>query len=102
MTLPERPPAPRGRSPIRPGEVVLAREHHDPLAAERRTLLVRSASPRVIRVASHYPFWLVNRRLIFDRDAALGFRLDLPAGATARWAPGEEREVRLVRRGPVR
>jgi urease beta subunit len=47
-------------------------------------------------VSSHYPFWRANARLDFDRDAAEGFRLDLPAGASARWAPGETREVDLV------
>ena len=48
---------------------------------------------------SHYPFEQVNKRLEFDRDAARGFRLDLPAGATLRWGPGETREVTLVRYG---
>jgi urease subunit gamma/beta len=64
---------------------------------ERRSLEVRSESTRVIRVSSHYPFERVNRRLVFDRAAATGFRLDLPAGSTERWAPGETRTVRLVR-----
>ncbi|MEA2609780.1 MAG: urease subunit gamma/beta [Chloroflexota bacterium] len=59
-------------------------------------LVVRSESQRVIRVSSHYPFHRVNRRLAFDRDAARGFRLDLPAGESQRWAPGETRTVRLV------
>jgi len=60
-------------------------------------LTVRSESRRVIRVTSHYPFERVNTRLVFDRDAARGFRLDIPAGATERWSPGEARTVRLVR-----
>ena len=61
----------------------------------------RSAAnrPASIRVSSHYPFERVNRRLVFDRAAATGFRLDLPAGSTERWAPGETRTVRLVRFG---
>jgi urease subunit gamma/beta len=59
-------------------------------------LTVRSESRRVIRVTSHYPFERVNARLVFDRDAARGFRLDIPAGATERWSPGETRTVRLV------
>lgn len=62
-------------------------------------LTVRSESSRVIRVTSHYPFHRVNPRLVFDRAAAEGFRLDLPAGATERWAPGETRTVRLIRFG---
>jgi urease beta subunit len=63
---------------------------------ERRTLTVVSTSARPIRVSSHYPFWRVNPRLEFDRDAARGFRLDLPAGASLRWGPGESKEVTLV------
>jgi urease subunit gamma/beta len=72
----------------------------DPTAQlERRRLTVRNDSQHVVRVSSHYPFDRVNPRLIFDRGAATGFRLDLPAGASLRWAPGEEREVDLVRYG---
>jgi len=63
---------------------------------ERRSLTVVSRSARPIRVSSHYPFWRVNARLEFDRDAARGFRLDLPAGASLRWGPGESKEVTLV------
>ena len=58
---------------------------------------VRSESSRVIRVSSHYPFHRVNARLVFDREAARGYRLDLPAGATERWSPGQTRTVRLIR-----
>jgi urease subunit gamma/beta len=60
---------------------------------------VRSESTRVIRVSSHYPFHRVNPRLVFDREAATGYRLDLPAGASMRWAPGETHTVQLVRFG---
>ena len=63
---------------------------------ERRTLSVTSRSDRPIRVSSHYPFWRVNARLEFDRETARGFRLDLPAGASLRWGPGETRDVTLV------
>lgn len=66
---------------------------------ERIELEVRSDSRRVIRVSSHYPFDKVNRRLAFDRDAARGFRLDVEAGESERWSPGETRTVRLVRFG---
>lgn len=60
-------------------------------------LVVRSESRRAIRVTSHYPFERVNPRLIFDRERARGYRLDLPAGASERWAPGETRTAHLVR-----
>jgi urease beta subunit len=63
---------------------------------DRRTITVTSRSDRPIRISSHYPFWRVNTRLEFDRDAARGFRLDLPSGASLRWGPGESRDVTLV------
>jgi urease subunit gamma/beta len=66
---------------------------------ERLRLVVRNESARAVRVSSHYPFDRVNRRLVFDRAAAAGFRLDLPAGASLRWAPGETRDVELVAYG---
>jgi urease beta subunit len=62
----------------------------------RRRLSVTSRSDRPIRVSSHYPFWRVNARLEFDRAAATGFRLDIPAGTSVRWSPGETRRVALV------
>lgn len=85
--------------PDDPGSVTLAAaDLPDPTAAlERVQLEVRSTSTRVIRVSSHFPFHRVNRRLEFDRAAAEGFRLDLPAGGSARWGPGEVRTVTLVR-----
>ncbi|MEP7159075.1 MAG: urease subunit gamma [Chloroflexota bacterium] len=64
-----------------------------------RTLTVTNAGTHIVRVSSHYPFDQVNKRLVFDREAARGYRLDLPAGATLRWAPDETREVTLVRYG---
>ncbi|MDQ6721421.1 MAG: urease subunit beta [Candidatus Dormibacteraeota bacterium] len=60
-------------------------------------LEVLNDSDHQIRVSSHFPFDRVNRRLRFDREAARGSRLDIPAGDTVRWAPGERRTVRLVR-----
>lgn len=64
---------------------------------DRRSLEVRNTSERSVRVSSHYPFHRVNRRLVFDRAAAAGFRLDVPSGSSVRWAPGETRTVVLVR-----
>jgi urease subunit gamma/beta len=66
---------------------------------ERRRLQVTNTSRRVVRISSHFPFERVNPRLEFDRSAATGFRLDLEAGSSERWAPGESREVTLVRFG---
>ena len=60
-------------------------------------MAVTSTSRRRVRVSSHYPFHRVNPRLLLDRDAARGFRLDLPAGGHVGWEPGETKTVRLVR-----
>jgi urease beta subunit len=62
----------------------------------RRRLMVTNTSSRIIRVSSHYPFWRTNRRLAFDREAARGYRLDVPAGVSVRFTPGETIEVELV------
>ena len=88
------------RDPDGPGAVRPSPGEPAPLTAHPTLdVEVRSESDRVVRVSSHYPFHRVNPRLIFDRQAATGYRLDLPAGASLRWAPGETRTVRLVRFG---
>ena len=72
----------------------------DPTAGrERRQLTVRNTSRRAIRISSHFPFDRANQRLEFDRATAAGFRLDLEAGSSTRWGPGETRTVALVRFG---
>ena len=63
----------------------------------RIRLTVENTSRRIVRVTSHFPFWRTNQRLRFDRDAARGYHLDIPAGSNLRWGPGETREVELVR-----
>lgn len=83
-----------GPGAIRAGDRPAPPAPEDP--RERRTLTVRNDSRRAVRVSSHYPLDRVNRRLAFDRAAAVGFRLDLPAGASERWEPGETKEVTLV------
>ena len=66
---------------------------------ERQRLTVRNGSARPVRISSHYPFWRANPRLEFDRESARGLRLDIPAGSSVRWAPGEVKQVELVRYG---
>jgi urease subunit gamma/beta len=87
--------------PDGPGATCLGARAAPEEAADRQTLElpVRSESTRAIRVSSHYPFHRVNARLVFDRGAAEGYRLDLPAGTSMRWGPGETLTVRLVRYG---
>ena len=62
----------------------------------RTTLAVTSRGDRPIQVGSHFPFAEVNAALDFDRGAAFGKHLDIPAGTAVRFEPGETREVTLV------
>lgn len=60
------------------------------------TLTVANTGDRPIQVGSHFHFHEANGALEFDREAARGLRLDIPAGTAIRFEPGDEREVRLV------
>src|SRR5881398_431703 len=57
---------------------------------------VNNTGDRSVQVGSHFHFFEVNRALVFDRAAAYGMRLDLPAGTAVRIEPGEVKTVRLV------
>ena len=59
-------------------------------------LIVANTGDRPIQVGSHYHFAEANAALAFDREAALGYRLDIPAGTAVRFEPGQSREVSLV------
>jgi urease subunit beta len=59
-------------------------------------MLVANTGDRPVQVGSHYHFAETNPALAFDRSAADGLRLDLPAGTAMRFEPGQTREVRLV------
>jgi urease subunit beta len=61
-----------------------------------RVLEVNNTGDRPVQVGSHFHFFEVNRGLVFDRPAAYGMRLDLPAGTAVRFEPGEIKTVRLV------
>lgn len=84
-------------STARPGEV-LVREGEILLNEGRETVQLRMVNhgDRPIQVGSHYHFAETNRALTFDRAAAYGCRLDIPAGTAVRFEPGETRTVRLV------
>lgn len=57
---------------------------------------VANTGDRPIQVGSHYHFAETNGGLSFDRDAARGMRLDIPAGTAVRFEPGQTKRVRLV------
>jgi urease subunit beta len=69
---------------------------------EVATIKVANTGDRPIQVGSHYHFFEVNAALEFDRAAARGFRLDIPAGSAVRFEPGQTREVNLVAYGGER
>jgi urease subunit beta len=60
------------------------------------TLVVANAGDRPVQVGSHFHFGQASAALRFDRDAAWGHRLNVPAGTAVRFEPGVEREVTLV------
>ena len=62
----------------------------------RVTVRVVNTADRPVQVGSHYHFAAANPGLAFDRDAAWGMRLDVPAGTAIRFEPGVERDVTLV------
>ena len=80
-----------------PGEIITA-EGTVTLNADREavTLEVANTGDRPVQVGSHYHFAETNAALRFDRAAARGHRLDIPAGTAVRFEPGQRREVRLV------
>ena len=61
------------------------------------TVTVANTGDRPVQVGSHYHFFETNTALDFDRAAARGFRLDIPAGTAVRFEPGQTRDVTLVR-----
>jgi urease beta subunit len=87
---------------VKPGEYFLD-DAAGPIQAnvERRTarVLVKNTGDRPIQVGSHYHFFEANRSLGFDRAAAYGMRLNIPAGTAVRFEPGEEKEVEITEFG---
>jgi urease subunit beta len=80
-----------------PGEYFLA---SDPIEANSGRATVRvtvtNRGDRPIQVGSHCHFFEVNRGLDFDRQAAYGTRLNIPAGTAVRFEPGDTKDVELV------
>ncbi len=74
------------------------------LNAGRKTvrLLVRNLGDRPIQIGSHFHMFEVNPALAFEREAAYGMRLNIPAGTAVRFEPGEDKEVELVAFGGAR
>jgi len=86
-----------------PGEVIPAEGSITINEGAPRTVLrVVNTGDRPVQVGSHYHFAQANGALAFDRTAAHGLRLDIPAGTAVRFEPGVERDVHLVPIGGAR
>ncbi|MBJ3776330.1 urease subunit beta [Acuticoccus mangrovi] len=80
-----------------PGEIVTAEGEIELNAgADVVEIAVANTGDRPVQVGSHYHFYETNPALRFDREAARGRRLDIPAGSATRFEPGQERTVRLI------
>ena len=80
-----------------PGELVVA-EGDIEINQGRKTVTVKvsNTGDRPIQIGSHYHFYEANEALLFTRDQARGFRLNIASGTAVRFEPGQERTVELV------
>ncbi|CAN5845538.1 hypothetical protein BH10CHL1_BH10CHL1_23920 [soil metagenome] len=84
---------------MKPGEIMVDEAAGDIAANQGRpviTLLIQHTGDRPIQVGSHFHFFEVNCALHFDRQAAYGMRLNIPAGLAVRFEPGEAKEVSIT------
>lgn len=79
-----------GEYQVKPGNIALN------VGRKTVSVIVENHGDRPIQVGSHYHFYEVNPALKFDREAAKGYRLNIPAGTAVRFEPGQKREVTLV------
>ncbi len=82
-----------------PGEIIVAEvpaELPANLTLATKIARVSNTGDRPIQVGSHFHFYEVNEALHFDRNEALGFRLNIPAGTAVRFEPGDTLDVELV------
>ena len=84
-------------SKLIPGEIISEQGGIElNLGKEVQTVKVSNSGDRPIQIGSHYHFFEANKALIFDRELALGMRLDIPAGTAIRFEPGDTTDVKLV------
>lgn len=99
------PPAEAYAAEAQPGAVVVVRQPATVALNEKRArvrLHVTNRGDRPVQVGSHYHFIETNAQLSFDRRRAYGYRLDIPAGTSVRFEPGDTRTVTLVAIGGAR
>ena len=80
-----------------PGEII-TKDGNIELNSGKEVIIisVSNSGDRPIQVGSHYHFFETNKALIFNRELTLGMRLDIPAGTSIRFEPGDTTEVKLV------
>ncbi len=80
-----------------PGKIMVVDQEIE-LNKGRNTMVIRvtNLGDRPVQVGSHYPFAETNKCLLFEREACLRYRLNIPAGTAVRFEPGEEKEIELV------
>jgi len=82
---------------MKPGEIFLDKEEISLNQGKAVIKLkVSNTGDRPIQIGSHFHFFEANKYLKFDRKAAYGKRLNIPAGGAVRFEPGQEREVELI------
>jgi urease subunit gamma/beta len=64
---------------------------------ECKELVLINTGDRPIQIGAHYHLFEANRAMAFDREAAFGFRLDIPSGSAIRFEPGQSRKCSVVR-----
>jgi urease subunit beta len=82
-----------------PGEIITpagAAPLEANIGLETKSLVIANTGDRPIQVGSHFHFYETNAALHFDRGAARGFRLNIPAGTAVRFEAGDSKEVELV------
>jgi urease subunit gamma/beta len=90
----------RAKDEVVPGEIIAADGDIEINAGRRKaTLKVVNTGDRPIQIGSHYHFFETNKALDFDREKSFGMHLDVPAGTSVRFAPGEAKEVVLTEFG---
>ena len=82
---------------MKPGEYLLEEQPIEANAGRRTTtIVVKHTGDRPVQIGSHYHFFEVNNALVFEREKARGMRLNIAAGTSVRFEPGEEKEVEIV------
>ena len=80
-----------------PGEIIFKKDDIEGNVGRKTiTLEVSNSDKRPIAVGSHMHFFETNKFLKFDREAAFGYKLDIPSGTVVRWEPGDTKKVDLV------